>query len=190
MHLLCKFKKIAPGRDFNRLPPTHVEKWVRSLVERETSTYDPSIIEKCLAGLRLHMNIADPGARMLDYCSLFFERLEPVGYGICKENNPKITVSLLTSKLYLKKFKETIQQDLEHHEDLKKDLVMYVELLWDKAKVFEEYKQQDQQRDKSNKKNDRQEGHRTKGTVMESMITVTGVLDSLQNIVLGDDLCP
>lgn len=113
IQFLGKLEEVAPGRSLSQLTSTHIAKWVKRLVEREETTYDPSIIERCIADLKVPMHISDSEARMLEYCSLFFERLEAVGYDNFKENNPKKTVKLLTSRLFPKRFRETMQQKFE-----------------------------------------------------------------------------
>lgn len=92
-----------------------MEKWFKSFVESEETTYDPASIEKSISTLKLQMNIAKPEANVVEYCSLFFERLDSVGYNNFKDNNQKKTVKLLASEMYPKKFKDIMMQNLQYH---------------------------------------------------------------------------
>lgn len=83
---------------------------------------------------------------MLEFYNQFFERLESEAYDIFKDNNPKKTVSLMTSNLYLKRLRKVMEQALGNHESLREDIVTYVELLCEEAKAFEKYKQRNKKK--------------------------------------------
>ena len=80
MHFMGKLRAIAPGKEVAELTSQDIANWIQSLIKKTDSTYDPAIIEKALSKLRIQMNIADPEARVLEYCNEYFLRLEAVGY--------------------------------------------------------------------------------------------------------------
>ena len=88
MHFLGKFKSISPNTAVSDLTSNEIETWVRGMVKNDEKNYDPAIIEKALATLRVPMSIADLEARMMEYCNYFFTRLEYVGYKNFKDDNP------------------------------------------------------------------------------------------------------
>lgn len=139
MHFLGRFKTIAKNVRYENLTDDHISKWIKSLVDREGQHFDPVLIEKTLASLRVPMNISDPEARMMEYANEFFSRMESIGYDNFKDVNPKKTVTLLQRHLYPPRFKEAIQTMIEYHEDLKKDVIKFIEVICEEAKAYEKY---------------------------------------------------
>ena len=97
------------------------------------------------------MNIADPEARVLEYCNEYFLRLEAVGFDDFKYENPNKTAKLLQSKLYRKQFKDVMKKILDYSEPLGKDVAGYIQKLCQEAVAYEKYKQSEKsyQKDKS-----------------------------------------
>ncbi len=122
MHFLGELEEVAPGKELSKLTATDIEKWVKSLVVREDSSFDPAIVDRALKGIKVPMKIANPKARMLEYCNDMFARLESVGYDTFKEENPKMMVKLLQKHLFPAHFKETMQTMLDYQESLESDL--------------------------------------------------------------------
>ena len=139
MHFLGKFKSISPNTAVSDLTSNDIETWVRGMVKNDDKNYDPAIIEKALATLRVPMSIADPEARMMEYCNDFFTQLESVGYENFKDDNPKKTIQLLQEKWFPKALKSVMQQALEYQETLRKDVVAYVEMPCIESKAYEKY---------------------------------------------------
>ena len=154
MHCLGNFKSISPNSAASDFTCNEIEIWVRGMVKNNDKKYDPAIVEKALATLRAPMSIADPEARMMEYCNDFFTRLEFVRYENFKDDNSKKTVQLLQEKLFPKSLKSVMQQALEYQETLRKDVVAYVEMLCIESKAYEKYKHEDipLTKDKSNGK--------------------------------------
>lgn len=148
MHFLGKFESFAPGKEYCNLTSTDIQKFVKSLVERKDESYDPTLIEKALKVLRIPTHIADPEARILEFASSFFERLESIGYDDFKEDNPKKTVKLLQEKLYPRKLKTVMQKALDYQESLQSDVSGYVRLLCSEAAAHDKY-QMDTDSDKA-----------------------------------------
>ena len=100
MHFIGPFRNIAPGKTVVQLTSGHIEQWIRNFVEREESTFEPAVIEKATARLRVPTQIADPEARIMELCNDSFARLQAVGYENVKVVNLKKMVNLIQEKLY------------------------------------------------------------------------------------------
>ena len=143
MHFLGKFKSIAPDTAVSALTSAHIETWVKGMVRKDDMSYNRATIEKALSSLRVPMSIADPEARIMEYCNDFFTRLEWIGYEDFNTENPKKTVLLLQERLFPKTLKNVMQHALEYQEALQKDVVAYVQVLCAEARACEKYKNKD-----------------------------------------------
>lgn len=141
MHFIGKFDDIAPGKAVDELTSDHIETFIRSIVTHEEGKeINPRVLEKALKGIQMPMEIADPGARVMEFVSDFFERLDAVGYGDFKVKNPKKTVKLLQERLYPPGLKDAMLQHLEYQPGLKGKLRDYIVLLEKEAVVHEKYR--------------------------------------------------
>lgn len=95
-----KFDKLAPDTETDTLSDDHVDKFVKSIIEEKDELFDPTVIDKALKGLRMPMNINDAEARVTQFCSEFFNRLNAVGYGKFRTENPEQTVKLMRQSVY------------------------------------------------------------------------------------------
>lgn len=90
-----KFDALAPDTEADKLTDDHIEKCIKSIIEKEDVLYDPNVIDKALKGLRMPININDAEARVTQFCSAFFNRLNAVGYGKFRTENPEQIVKLM-----------------------------------------------------------------------------------------------
>ncbi len=86
-----KFDNIAQeAESVSNLTDDHVKLYVESVVKRaDKGSIDNVAMEKVLADFSMPMNISDADARITTYCADFFERLESIGCGDFREQNPK-----------------------------------------------------------------------------------------------------
>ena len=112
LFFMGKFDNIAKGvASASSLNDEHIKTYVQSLVSRTDKTIDHVVIEKVLADLAMPMEIADADARITTYCADFFERLESIGCGDFREQNPKKTIRLLRSRVQ----PQAIKRELRRH---------------------------------------------------------------------------
>lgn len=136
MHSVGALDDVAPGKAFEDLGESDIEKYVKSIISHDKSEdVDPTVIEKAVSTVRMKMSIEDPTARMLEFTNDFFNRLDEVGYGSFKTANPKKTIQLMQERLHPKLLKSTMSRHLEYQEGVKKDLRAYVKLLCKEAKT-------------------------------------------------------
>ena len=53
MLFMGRFRNITPGKTVLQVITGHIEQWIRSVVDREDSTFDPAVIEEAIASLRV-----------------------------------------------------------------------------------------------------------------------------------------
>jgi len=89
----------------------------------------------------VQMSIADPEARMLHYVNDFFKRLNSVGYGAFKKENPKKTVELLCKNLFPQQLRDAMKERVEYDVTLEKDVKKFVQRTCEEAKACQTYGQ-------------------------------------------------
>lgn len=130
MHFIGRFESIASGVSVEGLTSEHIEKFIRSIVTHEKDKeINPALIEKAIKDIRMPMRMADPEARILEFVTDFFSRLEGVGYGDFKDENQEKTIKLLQERLYPPQLKRAMANHLEYQTALKKKLKDYIKLL-------------------------------------------------------------
>ena len=92
---MAELDSIAPKATIETLRDDLLEKYILSLVEQPTGTYDPETIKRDLVGFKMPMHIASPRAPVVHFMSDFYERLNAIGCSQFPEDNPKKTISLL-----------------------------------------------------------------------------------------------
>lgn len=136
MHFLGKFKDIAPGVTVKDLSSNRVEALLRGMVSRSrTDDVDPGTIHASLNGLKMKMTIRSAEARILDFLNNCFSRLEGVGYGDFKKNNPRKTIKLIQEKLYPVTLREALKERVELRDSLGKDLHKFIAALIEEAEI-------------------------------------------------------
>ncbi len=101
MHVMGRFDSIAPEVDVEELTEDHIKAFLESITRRtEQDGYNPVVIENALKGVRMPLNIEDPEAREFEFMHNIFSRLEGVGYGDFKKENPKVMIQLIQERLY------------------------------------------------------------------------------------------
>ena len=141
MVFLGKFDDIAPDVEAADLTSDHVKTFIDGLVKASTSDFDPKVVDNVLKGIRVQMSIADPEARMLHYVNDFFKRLNSVGYGAFKKENPKKTVELLCKNLFPAQLRDAMKERVEYDVTLEKDVKKFVQRMCDEAKACQTYGQ-------------------------------------------------
>ena len=72
------------------------------------------------------MKIADLDARVITYFADFFERLESIGCGEFRDENPKMTVRLLISRLQPPALKRELRRRVEFEPKLEKNVRSFI----------------------------------------------------------------
>ncbi len=85
------------------------------------------------------MNIEDPEARVFEFMHNIFLRLEGVGYGDFKKENPKVMISLIQETLYPHTLKAEMGKHLRFKPGLKTDLKAFIKLCCTEAKSVDRY---------------------------------------------------
>ena len=131
LFFMGKFDSIAADASSAKdLTDAHIEMYIKSLVSRPSNAdFDPSIIEKALEGFSMPTYIANADARITHYCADFFERLESVGCGDFREENPKKAISLLLGHLQPAVLKREMRRRLSYDEVLEKNLKKFIKVL-------------------------------------------------------------
>ncbi len=120
MHSMGAFDTIAPGVEQADLSSDQVEKYVGSIVARtDDNEVYPNVIKSALKRLQVPIEIADQKARMFQFCSDIFPRLDGVGYGDFKTKHPEKTIKMIQSHLYSQHLKDAMAQHLEFQGRLK-----------------------------------------------------------------------
>jgi len=136
-----KFQTIAADvTEVSNLTSEHIESFVKSLVARTSATRtDYSVIEKVLVGFSMPMKIVDADVRIMHYFSDFFERLESVGYGSFRTENPEQTVKLLISRLQPAALKHEMRKQIQFDKTLEKDVQKFAQVLIIEAVNYQKY---------------------------------------------------
>ena len=125
-----KFESIVPDAEVDDLTDDHVESFVTSIVEKDDDVmYDPATIDKALRKLRIPMHISDPEARITQYCAEFFNRLNGVGYGKFRSENPEQTIKLLMQFVYPRNLKDEMQKCLDLNKPLRNNVRRFIACL-------------------------------------------------------------
>ncbi len=75
------------------------------------------------------MNIVDPDARITHYCSECFERLEGIGCGQFREDNPEKTIKLLLQRVRPHRLGTEMKKILEFDESIRKNVRKFISKL-------------------------------------------------------------
>ena len=131
LFFMGKFDTIAEGvANAKDLTDAHIKTYVESLVSRSSDDkLDPAIIEKALEGFSMPMHIVNADARITQFCADLFERLESVGCGEFREDNPKKTINLLLSRLQPAALKREMRRRISYDESLEKNLKKFIKIL-------------------------------------------------------------
>lgn len=86
-----KFDAIAEDIDSaDELTDQQIETFIASFIKRSSTTdIDPNVIDKALEGFGMPMKISNAEARITQFCSDFFDRLENARYGNFRDCNQK-----------------------------------------------------------------------------------------------------
>lgn len=131
LFFMGKFDSIASEvTDVSRLQDSHIRTYIESIVSRSSeSPMDPAVIERALDGWCMPTHILNADARVTHFCSEFFDRLETVGCGYFREENPKKCVNLLIQRLQPAVLKREIRKRVSYDEGLEKDLKKFISAL-------------------------------------------------------------
>lgn len=135
------FDFINENITLDNITDDHVKTFITSLVSKGDEEYDPTRIEQALSTLSFPNHVADAEARITTYCSMFFDKLESVGYGEFKSDNSKQTISLLTRHLQPPALKAEMQKRVKYEPELEKNVKRYIKLLRSEAKACQSYGQ-------------------------------------------------
>ena len=140
-HLLFmqKLDKYAPEATIENLTDEQLQAYLTSLVQRAHTGYEPELIESAIASLSWPDTIIDPDARVTTYCSNFFERLDSVGCGNFKIDNPKHTVSLMLRRVKPYALRDEMRRRLKFDESLEKDVRKFIRVLITEAQACQKY---------------------------------------------------
>ena len=140
LFFMGKFDNIAKGvESASSLNNKHIKTYVQSLVSRTDKTLDHVAIEKVLADLSMPMEIADADARITTYCADFFERLESIGCGDFREQNPKKTIRLLMSRVQPQALMRELRRRVEFDKSLEENVKKFIRVLVQEAVNCEVY---------------------------------------------------
>ena len=140
LFFMGKFDNIATGvESASSLNEGHIKTYVQSLVSCTDKTIDHVAIEKFLADLTLPMEIADANARITTYCADFFERLEIIGCGDFREQNPKKTIRLLMSRVQPQALKRELRHRVEFDKSPEENVKKFIRVLVQEAVNCEVY---------------------------------------------------
>lgn len=89
-------KSIIADADVDDLTCDHMEEFMNATTEKDEDTlYERAIIGKALGTLPMPMHIINPEARVTQYCAKCLYRLNGVGYGKFRAENPKQTLTIV-----------------------------------------------------------------------------------------------
>ncbi len=91
LFLMEKFDDIAEeDESVSNLTDDRIKLYVESLVKHEEEVFvDHEAMAKVLADFSMAVKIANPDAKITTYCAYFFDRLERIGCGYFRKQNPK-----------------------------------------------------------------------------------------------------
>lgn len=81
MVMLGKFDDIVPDVVMRYELSTHIKSFIKGSIKKQSTAFELQCIEKAQKVLKMSMNISKAEACVLNYASLFFDRLEQIGYG-------------------------------------------------------------------------------------------------------------
>lgn len=135
-HLLFmgSFDEIAPDATVESLTNEQIKSYLDSLVQNKDA-YEPARLREALAGLSFPVKITDPTARIMTYCADAFERLDAVGYGDFKSENPKHMIRLLLDRIRPPALKTAMEERLKVEAGLEKNVKLFITRLKNDAKA-------------------------------------------------------
>lgn len=134
-----ELEKVAPGVSANNVTDDQLGEYIKSLVRRDGSDYDPGVVSSVLAELKFPTGIRDARARITSYCAEFFERLEAVGYENFREDNPKQTAKLILQRIQPAALKQKMFQRMNYDQSLEKSVPKLISKLQQEAISCQEY---------------------------------------------------
>lgn len=87
----------------------------------------PSCICEVLNGLTFRAKIAGPSARIMTYCADVFERLDAIGYGEFRNDNPKHMIKLLLDGVRPLALKTAVEDRIKVEAGLEKNVQMFIQ---------------------------------------------------------------
>lgn len=126
-----KFDVIAPAVEKAQdLTDDHIRTYVHQLIAASNANeLDPIVIENALEGFKMPMHIANADARVTHFCADFFERLESVGCGSFRDQNPKKAVRLLCHRIQPANLKREMFKRISYDINLEKNLKTFIATL-------------------------------------------------------------
>lgn len=100
------FEAIPPNADSVALSDGDVEKYNKSEIGKGSVMYDPAVTKRALHGLQILIKTSNAEARVAQYCSDFFTRLNGVGYAKFRKEDFEQAVSILMKNVYSLSFKD------------------------------------------------------------------------------------
>lgn len=136
------FDEIQENATVETLSDVHIKTYIDSLVTTSEDEVDPSRIREALKGLKFPVKIASPSARIMTYCADVFERLDAVGYGDFKTNNPKHMIKLLLEGIRPPALKTAMEERIKVEAGLEKNVRLFIQRLKTDAAACQAFGQQ------------------------------------------------
>lgn len=98
----------------------------QSINDKVKVLYDVEGIENPIGGLKMLMRISDPKARIIQYCSEFFNCISCIGYSKFRSKSPKESIKLLMRKVYPINLKIEMQRTIDMNKSLRNDAKTFI----------------------------------------------------------------
>lgn len=89
------FYDVAPDATVKFLTIEEIRKFLEGIVQNTEQVHDSARLPESMSGLTFPGHIADSAAPILTHCTDAFERLDIIGYGDFKSENPKHMIKIL-----------------------------------------------------------------------------------------------
>lgn len=144
--LMCELHQFAPRATAETITDKQREAYIDSLLSKPALLPDPCVINKALASLEMPMYISDPDARVTQVCADFFERMESIGFGDYRIDNPESTMDLMMQKLIPKILQQAMKRCISYDKKLQEDVKTFSKVLKLEAMACQMYSSLDKQR--------------------------------------------
>lgn len=136
------FDDVDPNITYETVTSENIKDYLKNLVKNTDKLYDPTRLRDAMAGLKFPGSIRDPAARIITYCADVFERLDAVGYGEFKTENPKHTIKILLERVRPPALKNAMHERLKVEPGLEKDVRRFIKRLKEDAHACQAFGQQ------------------------------------------------
>lgn len=123
------FDDVAQNAATNSLPYEQVKKYLKIFIQSKNA-YDPTRLRTAMASLAFLVDITDPSALVITYCTDSFQRSESIGYENFMSENPKHMNNLLLDRVGLTFLQTNMEKRLKVEVGLSKKMLIFLLIVW------------------------------------------------------------